>query len=306
MRKQVIQELVEKMGNRCAFPNCNIEFVREDGLFGDICHITALSPGGQRYTSENAVENQIFIENLLLLCPNHHRLVDAYAEIYTTEWLKETKRNHEVRISEAASMSDLTQIKIEPKIEKTSIRDAITIWERNSTNAEEEFWQRLFKVNPFLISLIVPGCVVKFGEKCYVGGKSIHNQGGNLVDFIYSNHLTKNVVLVEIKTPCTKLVGGAYRNNAYSLTEELSGAIVQVLTYKDELLKNYNSLCHDISEHFNAFNPKCLIIAGNLQSEKLNSTQTKSFELYRANSDVEVITYDELFNKIKIVANLIH
>lgn len=33
----------------------------------------------------------------------------------------------------------------------------------------------------------------------------------NLCDFIYQNSLSQNVALIEIKTPCTGIIGGQYR-----------------------------------------------------------------------------------------------
>lgn len=76
-----------------------------------------------------------------------------------------------------------------------------------------------------------------FADKAYVGGKGINNSGGNLCDFIYQNSLSQNVALIEIKTPCTELIGNQYRGT-YSFSYDLSGAVNQVLNYRDKLTKN--------------------------------------------------------------------
>jgi len=56
----------------------------------------------------------------------------------------------------------------------------------------------------------------------------------------------------------------------------------------------------------NVFNPKSIIIIGSLELEKLENGKLKSFELFRySNKDVDIITYDELFNKIEIFLSLL-
>ena len=62
------------------------------------------------------------------------------------------------------------------------------------------------------------------------------NRDGNVCDFIYQNELSQNIALIEIKTPCTPIIGNSYRAT-YSFSSEMSGAINQVLNYKDSLTK---------------------------------------------------------------------
>jgi hypothetical protein len=88
----------------------------------------------------------------------------------------------------------------------------------------------------------VPDQIIKIGEKCYLGGKGIDNSGGNISDYLFATASTRNIVIIEIKTPRTPLIGKRYRANAYAISEELSGAIVQTLSYRDELLKSYYNL----------------------------------------------------------------
>jgi hypothetical protein len=147
----------------------------------------------------------------------------------------------------------------------------------------------------------------QLGNKCYVGGKLINNSGGNLVDFIYASRLTGNIALVEIKTPKTKLLGKKYRSNAYSVSEEMSGSFIQVLNYKDQLMKEYYKLSKgDEGSSFTAFNPKCLIVIGTLESELKDGNQYKSFELFRNSiTNVEIVTYDELFQKAQDILDMV-
>jgi hypothetical protein len=52
--------------------------------------------------------------------------------------------------------------------------------------------------------------------------------------------------------------------------------------------------------------PRCVVLAGNAAAEfQGDNAKRRSFEMFRANSkDVEVVTYDELFRKLEVLANL--
>jgi len=86
----------------------------------------------------------------------------------------------------------------------------------------------------------------------------------------------------------------------------LSGAINQILNYKEELQKQFYELAKNNEREFDVFNPKSIIIIGSLEFEKLENGKLKSFELFRySNKDVDIITYDELFDKIEIFLSLL-
>jgi hypothetical protein len=189
-------------------------------------------------------------------------------------------------------------------------KKAVDFWKSNKNEDDEEFWQKFFKENSWIISQVFSYSAVLFQDKAYVGGKGVDNKGGNVIDFIYQNGLTKNTALVEIKTPAKKLVSILYRgqqkDGVYSIGNELTGAINQVLNYKEELQKQFFALAKNSEKKFDVFNPKSIVIIGSLELEKLENGRLKSFELFRhSNKDVEIITYDELFNKIEIFLSLL-
>lgn len=171
------------------------------------------------------------------------------------------------------------------------------LMEENLENNSEEFWQTtVFKENQWVLAQIFACPCTIFADKAYVGGKGISNSGGNLCDFIYQNSLSQNVALIEIKTPCTELIGSQYRGT-YSFSYELSGAVNQVLNYRDKLTKEYYSLCHQGSESFEVMSPKCVVIIGKMAS--LNSGQVAAFENFRNSlNNVLILTFDELYQRI--------
>lgn len=174
----------------------------------------------------------------------------------------------------------------------------------NLDNNSEEFWQTtIFKENQWVLAQIFACPCTIFSGKAYVGGKGIDNIGGNVCDFIYKNHLTQNIALIEIKTPCTELIGNPYRGT-YSFSHELSGAVNQVLNYRDKLTKEYYHLCHQSSEYFEALNPKSVVIIGKISS--LNTAQVAAFENFRNRlNDVIIITFDEIYERINNLLSVI-
>lgn len=172
-----------------------------------------------------------------------------------------------------------------------------TLMRNNLDNDNEEFWQTtVFKENQWVLSQIFACPCTIFADKAYVGGKGISNSGGNLCDFIYQNSLSQNVALIEIKTPCTELIGSQYRGT-YSFSYELSGAVNQVLNYRDKLTKEYYSLCHQGPEPFEVLSPKCVVIIGKMAS--LTPGQVAAFENFRNSlSNLLILTFDELYQRI--------
>ena len=114
----------------------------------------------------------------------------------------------------------------------SAVKDALSYWRQNQTNSSEAFWQQALTNRAYVLSQVFAYPVVVICSKAYVGGKQVSNRGGNVVDFLASVESTDAVVLIEIKTPQTKLLGSEYRDGVFPLSGELSGAIAQVLRYR--------------------------------------------------------------------------
>jgi hypothetical protein len=65
---------------------------------GKIAHIVGLGRQGPRADATIPIADLNRIENLMLLCGNHHDRVDANPRIYSVEVLAAYKANHEARI----------------------------------------------------------------------------------------------------------------------------------------------------------------------------------------------------------------
>ena len=180
-----------------------------------------------------------------------------------------------------------------------ALKRALSIWDENKRSSDEEFWQKTFIENSFVLEHVFswPTTIVK--GKAYVGGKSVLDRGGNIVDFLVKNFLTSNAALVEIKTPGTPLLGRRYRN-IYNVSEDLGGAVMQVLTYKFSLQRDFRALNSGVPGGLEAFDPRCVVIIGNIAQVKADEDKTRALELYRSSSaHVAIVTFDEVFEKTR-------
>ncbi len=184
-----------------------------------------------------------------------------------------------------------------------SLKSAHDLWKQNIGNSDEEFWQKTLTEHSFVLEYVFswPCSIVK--EKAYVGGKSVSNTGGKIVDFLMRNEMTSNAALIEIKTPNTPLLGKEYRQGLNNISPDLSGSVLQILDYKQSLIEHYHTITKGQMELFSAFDPKAVVIIGNTELSLKSPKDKKSFELFRNQfNNVAIISFDELFKK---TANLI-
>lgn len=173
------------------------------------------------------------------------------------------------------------------------------------SNNSEGYWQKFFETNAWVISQVFSLPRTLYKAQAYAGGKSLGNKGGNLPDFLYQNKLTRNLAIVEIKTPGTSLLGRKYRNESHSISEELGGAISQVLSYRQTLLNEFSSLYVNSGANFEAFFPRCVVVIGNA-AQLGERAKTSSFENFRSSlNGITILTYDELLMKLDGLIDLL-
>jgi len=186
------------------------------------------------------------------------------------------------------------------KLEKIKNDFKKLINQKLDTKVFENKCQAFFQKNSWIFSSILSLPVSILKGKAYVGGKIYENIGGREADFLYTNNLTKNVFIIEIKTPLKKLFDQKkpYRKpDVFSISKELTGGIVQVFDQKDNLQKEFYKLSEG---KFKSFNPKCILLIGKIKG--LSAEKLKSLELFRNNlSNIDIITFDEMFNRTKLI-----
>src|SRR5207248_202508 len=101
-----------------------------------------------------------------------------------------------------------------------------------------------------------------------------------------------------IKTPQTPLLAPEYRQDVFPPSQELTGALAQVLHYRDTFTQQFQLVTQD-EPSWLAVEPRCVVLAGSSLST-LSGAHRKSFELYRDRlAGVAVITFDELFARVE-------
>ena len=65
---------------------------------GEICHIKAANLSGPRYDPRQTAVQRHGYDNLLLLCANHHTIIDDDPEAYTVKRLMKMKTDHEAKM----------------------------------------------------------------------------------------------------------------------------------------------------------------------------------------------------------------
>lgn len=127
IREKAIKLLWSNAAGRCSFTDCNERLTVEQAAhsaphtLGEMAHIKGKNKGSNRYDETQIYEQRDSYENLILLCPNHHTLVDKpeNEEMYTIDVLLKMKICHEASISkrlDSVKISDIDTLKDEISI----------------------------------------------------------------------------------------------------------------------------------------------------------------------------------------------
>lgn len=93
-----------RAAGHCSYPGCAEDcsvYLKKTGhtILGEMAHVIARSAAGPRGAA--SVANRDGYENLILLCPTHHTLVDKAPADFPAEELTRWKAEHEARVSAA-------------------------------------------------------------------------------------------------------------------------------------------------------------------------------------------------------------
>lgn len=160
-------------------------------------------------------------------------------------------------------------------------------------------WQAFFNENPFILNMAFGYPVIKVRDQASVGGRKLSGDGEKITDFLVKNSLTNNTAIFEIKTPQTPILNKRpFRDGVYTPSADLSGSMNQALDQKYQFQKQIaqikdNTRIYDIE----SYAVHCCLVIGKTPD---GDDRKKSFELFRRNSkDVEIVTFDELLEKLK-------
>lgn len=197
-------------------------------------------------------------------------------------------------------------LRVEGAIADYSARHAIR------PNQPEKAWQHFLCTNDWIFGF---GLDYRFlgilQTEAHIAVDDTAGKDGAIVDFLTG---AKNfTVLVEVKTPATPLFQrNMNRANSWQLSAELVGAVSQVLEQKaswqvkaeTKAASNFNHEGSLIQQR--TVDPKCILIIGGHEAfqgnDRVRTIKLRTFELFRRDSrNVEILTYDELFERAKFI-----
>ncbi len=173
----------------------------------------------------------------------------------------------------------------------------------------ENAWQSFFEENTWIFGYGLRYQIIRVVQaQPNYGGAAVNRQGGQRGDFLGATEAeTKYSCLVEIKKPETQLLQREeYRNGAWGISADLSGAIsqIQVNCAQWEITDARNDHNRELLADIYTIHPKGIVIIGN--TNQLNNWDKRnSFERFRRElSNPEVITYDELYERAKFIVGI--
>jgi hypothetical protein len=100
------KQLFAISGNRCAFPKCTSPLIHDGKVTGRICHLKGAKPGSTRYDANQSDEERHSFQNLILMCPIHHDVIDDDEVAYPVERLLKLKADREAQAAKPLDLSD--------------------------------------------------------------------------------------------------------------------------------------------------------------------------------------------------------
>ena len=179
---------------------------------------------------------------------------------------------------------------------------------------DEVAWQYFFNKNNWIFGY---GLEYRFQgilqKEFHASDTNASGKDGVIADFLMGdNNFT---TFVELKLPTTEIFGKEKnRSNCWRLSNKFIDAISQILEQKasgqikiETTKELYNDEGELIKQH--SYDSKTILIIGNWSEVKLSSDSKeikkikyKTFELFRRDSrNVEIITYDELYERAKFI-----
>lgn len=194
-------------------------------------------------------------------------------------------------------------MELHAEIERVSLQQMIDKFsEMLGKNLTERAWQQFFDQNIFILTMLFCGPVHLVCSQFHAQPSGIKGAGAQIGDYLFRG-AGQVLVIVEIKKPSTSLVQKTeYRRGGgvHAPDSELSGAVSQVLYQRHSLQTTWGIHREDeVLAGTRPDNTRCVVIAGKLPTE---SSLLRSFETFRcAQKDVEIITFDELQQKLELL-----
>ena len=268
-----------------------------------------------RQTKQNVVHDDLLTkldpEKFRRIIQVNHPLVEVRRETVAEakhrsqgdSWEAETVREIVQRLPSLAKQAPRELMMLHAEIERATLAKVIERYDDLlGKTTQEKHWQTFFEQNKLVLSMVFARPVQLLHTQFHAKPSTLTGAGAQIGDFLFGE-LGQALAIVEIKKPGTELLQGkAYRGEeVFGPSADLSGAMTQVLYQQSELRQRWTQHASD-TEGLRPWRPdviKCVVIAGKTPTEPV---KCRSFEVFRNScKDVEVVTFDELLNKLRLL-----
>ena len=113
----------------CAFPGCNRQLVTQDSdtepgaIIAEMAHIVADKREGPRGNIPLNQDLRSSHENLIVLCPEHHKIIDSQPNTYSVQVLRQMKTDHLAAIQKMREhpVATTTPVLVEETIQSSAL-----------------------------------------------------------------------------------------------------------------------------------------------------------------------------------------
>lgn len=192
---------------------------------------------------------------------------------------------------------------------------------RKSCKGDEDLWQRFFEKNEWIfgygLTYLYASAVNPEKLEQVVKGYDMLGSGKRADAVMRTRGLVSALCFAEIKTHETALLASQeYRPGCWSPSKELVGAIAQVQTTVAMAVRHWESRFkpkddagNPIGDDIFNVKPRAFIVIGSLaqlvNDHGVHEEKLRSFELFRHSIEgVEILTFDELFERTRFIANV--
>ncbi|MBY0540370.1 MAG: DUF4263 domain-containing protein [Campylobacterales bacterium] len=294
-----------------------------------------------RYSYEDSIQDGSFIHIQKLLKENYIDHLDSIiknlrdGELLSIEEKNLLQREIDTLKQENQEFQKALEMLLDKKLKKEELFEMsyrveqLNIFEKMlaSNDIEEKIseqkWQQFFEINQWIFGL---GLNYIFNaaldgkklEKTVVGA-NVSGSGKRVDALLRTTGIIQSLSFCEIKTHKTKVlksVSNAYRADSWAISDELAGGIAQIQRTVQKSLMNISERLIILDEEgyqkqnsIYLYKPKAFLIIGSLDEFKnekgfINESKFSSFELFRRSiSDIEIITFDELYSRACALSN---
>lgn len=181
-----------------------------------------------------------------------------------------------------------------------------------SSYSEEKIWQHHFEKNSWVLGYGLQYRYISVLQReAHLSSSTLNGRNTVITDYLMGDN--RFTTFVELKKPSTKLFNPNFnRSGTWCLSNDLIYAVSQILEQKaaGQIKIDGNQYLNGNHVKQNAYDSKVILVIGNWKEieESANDLEReikrKTFELFRRDSrNIEILTYDELFERANFIVS---